>query len=118
MGYAGGSTAFPTYKSIQDYTEAIRLGFDPKVISYERILELFFEMQGGPPMMKSFSRQYRSAILVHNDEQRGTVEKMLAAFEANGAKKVYTDVEEATDFYRAEEYHQEYVKKSGARRGF
>lgn len=108
VGYAGGKTPFPTYKSIQDYTEvewarvslylhnvftfnkslyyllhiytvikAIRVEYDPKVLSFEQILEKFFDMQGGPPAYGSFSRQYRSAVLYHNAEQKAVVDSIF-----------------------------------------
>ena len=72
-------------------------------------------MQGGPPTYNSFSRQYRSAILTHSDEQKKCAENMIKSFQSKGIKKVYTDIEDATDFYRAEEYHQKYVLKSRSR---
>lgn len=112
VGYAGGETDYPTYKSIQDHTEAIRLEFDPSVISYEEILTHFFNQQGGPPGYPSYSRQYRSAILYHSEEQKGIAERMIADYKrSGGSKKVFTDVEPATDFYRAEEYHQKFYFK-------
>ena len=49
VGYAGGKTEYPTYKNIQDYTEAIRVTYDPSILSYEQIIRIFFDMQGGPP---------------------------------------------------------------------
>ena len=59
VGYAGGNSEWPTYKKIGDHTEAIRLEFDPSIISYLEILEEFFKQQGGPPTSRGFSRQYR-----------------------------------------------------------
>ena len=118
VGYAGGKTDYPTYKSIQDHTEAIRLVYDPNVLTYEQILKYFFEMQGGPPQYNSYSRQYRSAILTHSDEQKRIAEKLIDSFLKQGYKKVWTDIEEATDFYRAEEYHQKYVVKQKSRTFF
>jgi len=113
VGYAGGKTEFPTYRSIQDHTEAVRVVFDPKKISYEEILMSFFQQHSifSPP----YSRQYRSAILVHNQEQEETARAMLDAFSKSAKRKVYTEVEQATDFYRAEEYHQKYIAKQSAR---
>ena len=114
--------------------------YDPKVMSYAQVIERFFDMQGGPPQYGSFSRQYRSAILVHNADQKAVVESIfneyarqtgssfvlffcsksvLLSIEVVSScsdlcigKKIYTDVEPATNFYRAEEYHQNYVDKS------
>lgn len=112
VGYAGGSAPWPTYKNIQDYTEAVRVEYDPQILSYEDILVEFFS-QGGVPTTPCYSRQYRNAILVHNAEQRKiatTLVNQLA--KQKGLKKIYTDIEDATPFYRAEEYHQKYVEKS------
>jgi peptide methionine sulfoxide reductase MsrA len=87
--------------------------FDPAQITYRQILESFFEQQGGPPTWPGFSRQYRSAILVHNGQQRDEAEKILAELRREkSALKIFTDIEDATDFYRAEEYHQKYQEKA------
>ena len=112
VGYAGGKTDFPTYKSIQDHTEAIRVVFDPKVLSYEQVLDMYFQM-GGVPTYPGYSRQYRHAILYHTAEQREAAERVITRYEQEqGTKKIFVDIEPATDFYRAEEYHQKYVRKS------
>ena len=110
VGYAGGKTDYPTYKSIQDHTEAIRVTFNPKVLTYEQVLETYFDM-GGVPSFPGFSRQYRHAILYHTPEQKEIAERVISRHaKENG--RVFVDVEPATDFYRAEEYHQKYVRKS------
>ena len=57
--------------------QAVRVEYDPNVLSYQQILEKFFDMQGGPPAYGSFSRQYRSAILYHNDEQKAVVASLF-----------------------------------------
>ena len=59
------------------FLQAIRIEYDPKVFSYQQILKKFFDMQGGPPMFGSFSRQYRSAILYHGEEQRIVAQSLL-----------------------------------------
>ena len=117
VGYAGGATAFPTYKSIQDYTEALRIEFDTKVLSLEDVLEEYYTMQAGGPTYPPYSRQYRSVILYHNDEQKSIAEKVTnTMIKIRNGKKVYVDIEAATDFYKAEEYHQKYVEKSSSSR--
>jgi len=116
VGYAGGATEFPTYRSIQDHTEAVRVVFDPTVISYRDLLSAFVEMHS--PFSPPYSRQYRSAILYHDDTQLETAKEVLAELDAYGKSKrarVYTALEPATDFYRAEEYHQKYIAKSRGR---
>jgi len=113
VGYAGGKTEWPTYRSIQDHTEAVRVVFDPKVITYEELLLSFFQMHS--PFSSPYSTQYRSAILVHNEEQKAIATAMVDDLAKMSKKKVYTLVEPATDFYRAEEYHQKYIQKQSGR---
>lgn len=110
VGYAGGKTEWPTYRSIQDHTEACRIEFDPTIISYRDILISFFDMHS--PFSAPYSRQYRSAILVHNDEQQKIADDLVATLQVGSKRKIYTSIEPHTDFYRAEEYHQKYIQKS------
>ena len=119
MGYSGGSSEWPTYKSIKDHTEAVRVVYDRSKLTYEDILELFFEQQGGPPTYPGYSRQYRSALLVHSEDQKTRAEEMIKNLsKGKGGKKIFTDIEDAqfTEFYRAEEYHQKYSAKQNSRR--
>eukprot|EP01038_Epipyxis_sp_PR26KG_P006068 gene6068-8355_t len=112
VGYAGGLTEWPTYRRIQDHTEAIRLVYDENVLPLEDILTMFFLEQGGPPRYPSYNRQYRSAILVHTPEQRARVDNYMKLYrKTKNIDKIYTDIEDGTDFYRAEEYHQKYMEK-------
>jgi len=116
VGYAGGEQLNPTYKSIKDHTEVIRVEFDPKVVTYADILTSFLDQHS--PFDRAYSRQYRSAILYHNEEQRQIASDVLQQLSARrGGRKIYTDVEPATTFYRAEEYHQKYVEKQNSRGG-
>jgi methionine-S-sulfoxide reductase len=110
VGYAGGKAEFPTYKSIKDHTEACRVVFDPTKTTYRDILISMFGQHS--PFGAPYSRQYRSAILVHNDEQKEIAESLIAQLQAGTSSKISTVVEPATDFYAAEEYHQHYIKKS------
>ena len=107
VGYAGGTTENPTYESISDYTEAIRIEFNPNVITYDQLLKEFFAR--ADVKSRSWSRQYRNAILYHNDAQLAAVEKATAGRNYPGL-----DVEPATTFYRGEEYHQKYIAKQNA----
>ena len=113
VGYAGGKEEGPTYKRILDHTEACRVVFDPSKTTYRDILISMFGQHS--PFGAPYSRQYRSAILVHNDEQREVAESLIAQFQAGTSRRISTVVEPATDFYAAEEYHQHYIKKSQGR---
>ena len=111
MGYAGGKAAYPTYQSIKDSTEAVRVSYDPSVMTYEDVLGYYFRELGSSAFSPSYSRQYRSAILVHNEEQHRIATEFVKGFEQQG-RKVHVDIEPATDFYRGEEYHQKYFAKN------
>lgn len=90
--------------------------YDPKLLTYKDILIHYFDQLGGPPRYKSYSRQYRSAILTHNNKQKEIATKFLQELQKKlQLTQVYTDVEPATDFYRAEEYHQKYIEKQSSR---
>lgn len=112
VGYAGGMEADPTYRRIRDHTEAVRVEFDPRVISYEEILECYFKQLGRSMFYPSYSRQYRNAILVHNADQKSIASAMIQRLSKEN--EVQVTIEAATDFYRAEEYHQKYfIKQKG-----
>lgn len=105
VGYTGGSSASPTYHGLGDHSEAIEIEFDPSVVSYSDLLEIFWESHnpGNPP----WSRQYRSAIFYHSAEQKRLAFESRKVWEATNGK-VYTEIQPATTFYRAEDYHQKY----------
>ncbi len=115
VGYAGGAQQWPTYRSIKDHTEAVRVVFDPNVITYNEILDHFLQ-EAGPSISPAYSRQYRTAIFFHNPTQRIVAEQKLTELskKLNG-RRVYIDLEDANataGFYRAEEYHQKYYEKA------
>ena len=112
VGYAGGEAEWPTYQNIQDHTEALRVEFDPTIISYAELLEKYFQMTSLSFM--PYSRQYRNAILVHDEAQRATAEEVFKRHggpRTSANKRPFLDIEDATPFYRAEEYHQKYIEK-------
>lgn len=111
VGYAGGQKPFPNYRKMLDHTEAVRITYDTQVLSYEQILRSFFTNQSGGPTRSSAKRQYRSAILVHNLTQKALAHQLLLEAEKKKKCKIYVDIEEALDFYRAEEYHQKWFLK-------
>jgi peptide-methionine (S)-S-oxide reductase len=107
VGYCGGVQANPTYYSMGDHTESIEIVYDPTVVSYESLLDLFFE--GHNPTVKR-KCQYRSAIWYHDEAQRLAAEKRLSAYGGRAATAL--EPMSATQFYRAEEYHQKYIAKA------
>ena len=111
VGYTGGKEANPTYKSIKDHSEAVRISFDPNIITYEELILSFFDQLGGSQFSPPYSCQYRSAIFVHNVEQRDIALDVIRDIQNSTKRSVLTPIEEAGDFYRAEEYHQKYVQK-------
>ena len=109
VGYTGGEEKWPTYKSIKDHTEALRVVFDPDVITYEQLLRFFWDSH---TPSRGGRRQYRSAVWPTDDVQAAAVAAVRAKI---GPKAEPTDVDYAGPFYRAEEYHQQYIAKSQRR---
>ena len=105
VGYAGGTLENPTYHRLGDHTESFQVDFDPARISYEKLLDFFWSSHN--PCGGSWSRQYMSAVFVHNDEQRKAAE---ASREKVAAKSgaVKTPILKLEKFYLAEDYHQKF----------
>ncbi len=106
VGYSGGTKANPTYKSLGDHTETIQIDFDPLKITYAQILDVFWSSH--EPAESSWAKQYRNVIFYHNEEQRRHAEKTRDRTAARTGKKVRTDIEPASTFYPAEDYHQKF----------
>ena len=104
VGYGGGTTSVPTYHHLGDYSETIQFDYDPAIISYQKLLAIFWG--GINPHMPTFSRQYRSAIFYGDKEQQRLAEESRAQHQASG--KVFVDIMPLTTFYLAEDYHQKY----------
>ncbi len=115
VGYSGGKSPFPTYRSIGDHTESVRILFDPSIISYEHLLRSMLEQLGDAKFSPSYSCQYRSAIFFHLDIHYEIASSLLSEVQKASGKKIMIDLEQATSFYRAEEYHQKFVLKQKAR---
>jgi len=101
VGYCGGAEASPTYHDLGDHTECIRIEFDPKRISYEKLLDIFWSNHSA----SSWSRQYRSVVLYHDDMQRTLAETAAAA---RGGSAAGTAIEPCGVWTAAEHYHQHY----------
>jgi len=105
VGYTGGSTPDPTYRTIGDHTESIQLDFDPSQVSYADLLEIFWDSHD--PTFRAWSTQYASAIFYHDEEQRQLAEATRQELQA-AQGEVHTRIEAVRTFYRAEDYHQKY----------
>ena len=123
VGYAGGSTPNPTYQEacsgLTGHAEALLVVYDPKVISYEQLLKLFWESHDPTSGMRQgndVGTQYRSAIYTLTPEQKRLAEASKAAFQkkltASGYGAITTEIADAGPFYYAEEYHQQYLAKN------
>lgn len=121
-GYTGGAYPNPTYRDVCNGTtghaESVEVEFDPGAVSYEELLELFWRIHDpttpnrqGPDV----GTQYRSAIFFHSPDQETAARASKENLERNGLYKrpVVTEIEPATEFYPAEEYHQRYFEKHG-----
>lgn len=107
MGYAGGKSPSPTYRSIGDHTECLQVDFDPETVSYEELLDL--ALTSHDPTRAAFKRQYASLVLTHDGGQLSTAQAAVERFEAVLGRKLATRVERLEHFYLAEAYHQKYV---------
>lgn len=114
-GYAGGTVANPSYKQVctgtTGHAEVVQIEYDPKVVSYEEILDLFWEAHDPTTMNRQGADtgpQYRSIILYHNEKQKEIAEKSRAAAAKKFSNQVVTEIKPLTAFYKAEVDHQDY----------
>uniref|UniRef100_A0A1B6IBP0 peptide-methionine (S)-S-oxide reductase n=2 Tax=Homalodisca liturata TaxID=320908 RepID=A0A1B6IBP0_9HEMI len=105
VGYGGGKAPNPTYKNIQDHTEITQVDFDPKIVSYEELLDMFWKNHD--PTFKT-KTQYCSLILYHSPEQKSLAEKTRDEVKKTSKDEVLTRIEPFEIFYDAEGYHQKY----------
>lgn len=110
MGYAGGTLANPTYHNLGDHTESFQVDFDPSVISYEKLLDLFWESHN--PCDKGYSRQYMSAVFAATEEQKRAATESKARLEKQLGMTVKTPILPLGTFTLAEDYHQKYYLRS------
>ena len=118
VGYCGGNTKETTYKEVctgtTKHAEVVKLDFDPKIISYEKILEYFFEIHD-PTTLNSqgadFGTQYRSEIFYLNEKQKLIAEKIIKDTNIKLSEKVVTKITIVNNYCAAEEYHQRYLEK-------
>ena len=120
VGYTGGSTKNPTYEEVCSHTtrhaEAVLIEFDPKKITYKKLLEKFFESHDPTTIDRQgfdVGDSYRSAIFTHSPEQKTEAEEFIAELTKSKkfSDKIVTQVIPAMPFYLAEDYHQQYIEK-------
>jgi len=106
VGYAGGTTESPTYHNLGDHTETIQIDYDPTQISYEQLLDIYWDSHN--PTVQPWSTQYMSIVFYHNSEQRELAMETKQREEANLGRPVYTEIIPFSEFHLAEDYHQKY----------
>ena len=118
VGYCGGHNAKTNYKEVctgtTNHAEVVKLDFDPKIISYEQILNYFFEIHDSTTLNSQgpdFGTQYRSEIFYLNDEQKNIAKKMVEKENIKLSGKVVTKISSVKNYCTAEEYHQRYLEK-------
>lgn len=119
VGYTGGHTENPTYEDVcrgnTGHAEAVLVAYDPKKVSYKELLAVFWKTHDPTTLNRQgpdIGEQYRSAIFYLDDEQKKFAEESKKELQAPG-KKIVTEITKASEFYKAEEYHQSYFKKKG-----
>jgi peptide-methionine (S)-S-oxide reductase len=122
VGYTGGQTANPTYEQVctdrTGHAEAVEVEFDPAATAYDELLAAFWENHDPTQLNRQgpdHGSQYRTAIFYHSSEQKALAEKSKERLAASGKFKrpIVTEIVPAAEFYRAEEYHQQYLEKRG-----
>lgn len=106
VGYTGGESESPTYHNLGNHTEALQVDFDPKVISFEEVVELFWNNHN--PLRRGFSRQYMAAVWYHDESQREIIDTTRDSMASRLGQTVQTPVLPLDVFYLAEGYHQKY----------
>lgn len=124
VGYTGGTMNEPSYKDVctgkTGHAEAVEVEFDPAKVSYRELLAVFFQSHDPTQLNRQgpdYGTQYRSAIFFHDAEQEAQARESLAALDKAGVFKrpIVTQIVPASEFFRAEEYHQKYFEKQGIR---
>jgi methionine-S-sulfoxide reductase len=121
VGYTGGSVPNPTYEDVctgrTGHTEAVEIEFDPALISYEKLLDIFWKNIDPTTLNRQFAdagTQYRTGIYYHSEDQKGKAIQSKLQLEKSGKFKepIVVEILKASTFYKAEEYHQKYYKKN------
>jgi peptide-methionine (S)-S-oxide reductase len=120
VGYEGGTMVNPTYQDVctdeTGHAEVVEVTFDPAKLGYEKLVEHFWKMHDPTTLNRQgpdWGKQYRSVIFVHSPEQERIARESLAKAQPGFKKPIVTKIEPAKTFYRAEDYHQQYLAKRG-----
>jgi len=120
VGYTGGTVANPTYEQVCSHTtghaEAVKVTFDPKVVSYQTLLRHFFRLHNPTQLNRQgpdVGSNYRSAVFYESDEQRVQAERVRTELQPTYAQPIVTEITVAGEFYPAEDYHQKYAERTG-----
>jgi peptide-methionine (S)-S-oxide reductase len=120
VGYAGGTLENPTYEDVCSHTtghaEVVEVTYDPERVTYAELLDVFWRKHDPTQHNRQgwdVGDQYRSAIFVHDEEQRAAAEAAKEREQANHRKPVVTEITAAPTFYEAEDHHQQYLEKRG-----
>ena len=122
VGYSGGSFKEPTYEDLctgtTGHAEVVEVDYYPAIVSYDELLKVFWEIHNPTTMNRQgldIGTQYRSVIFFHNSEQRAAAEASKEKLQRNGHYKnpIVTEITPASEFYKAEECHQQYCEKRG-----
>lgn len=122
VGYTGGHFDNPSYKDVctdrTGHAEAVEVEFDPEKVSYQQLLKVFWENHDPTTLNRQgpdYGTQYRSAIFYHSPQQKTAAEASKAELAASGKyrREIVTKIVPATTFWKAEEYHQQYLEKNG-----
>ncbi len=122
VGYMGGTFKNPTYEDVctdqTGHAEAVQVEYDPSQVSYDELLELFWKIHDPTTLNRQgpdVGTQYRSGVFFHNPEQEAAAQASKEKLQRSGAyqRPIVTEITPASEFYRAEEYHQQYLEKRG-----
>ena len=119
-GYEGGTLDNPTYEDVCSHTtghaEVVQVTYDPERVSYDELLDVFWREHNPTQLNRQgwdIGDQYRSVVFFHDDEQRTAAERSKEREQSQYRKSIVTQIEPASTFYEAEDYHQQYLEKRG-----
>ena len=119
-GYSGGNMDNPSYEDVcadeTGHAEAVEVTYDQSKVAYEALLDVFWKNHNPTQLNRQgpdVGTQYRSAVFYHNEKQKNAAEKSLKEQQKKYKDKLVTEIKPASKFYRAEEYHQQYLEKRG-----
>ncbi len=120
VGYSGGHLSNPTYKDVcsgrTGHAEVVQVEYDPTQVSFDDLLNVFWDNHDPTTMNRQgpdIGAQYRSAIFFHTPEQEAAAKASLERAQSRFRNKIVTEIAPASEFYRAEDYHQQYLEKRG-----